>query len=72
MDCRTRVYSAEGQDIAGRHQYRPNEPAAAAKYAGQFPKVKLFTVDEVFGGWAKARQAHFADGGSFDKAYLAK
>ena len=66
------LYSAEGQDIAGRHHYRPTDPAAAAKYAGQFPKVKLFTVDEVFGGWAKAQQAHFADGGSFDKAYLAK
>ena len=66
------LYSAEGQDIAGRHHYRPTEPTAAAKYAGQFPKVKLFTVDEVFGGWAKAQQAHFADGGSFDRAYLAK
>ena len=66
------LYSAEGQDIAGRHHYRPTEPTAAAKYAGQFPKVKLFTVDEVFGGWAKAQQAHFADGGRFDKAYLAK
>jgi sulfate transport system substrate-binding protein len=66
------LYSAEGQDIAGRHHYRPTDAAAAAKFAGQFPKLKLFTVDEVFGGWAKAQQAHFADGGSFDKAYLAK
>ena len=66
------LYSAEGQDIAGRHHYRPTDPAAAAKYAGQFPKVKLFTIEEVFGGWAKAQRAHFSDGGSFDKVYLAK
>ena len=66
------LFSPEGQDIAGRHHYRPTAPAAAAKYASQFPKVKLFTIDEVFGGWAKAQQAHFSDGGSFDKVYLAK
>jgi len=66
------LYSAEGQDIAGRHHYRPTDPGAAAKYAGQFPKVKLFTIEEVFGGWAKAQRAHFSDGGSFDKVYLAK
>ena len=66
------LYSPEGQDIAGRNHYRPTDPTAAAKYAGQFPKVKLFTIDEVFGGWAKAQKAHFADGGSFDKVYLNK
>ena len=41
----------------------------AAKYASQFPKVQLFTVDEVFGGWAKAQATHFADGGVFDQIY---
>ena len=66
------LYSPEGQDIAGRNHYRPTDPTAAAKYAGQFPKVKLFTIDEVFGGWAKAQKAHFADGGSFDKVYQNK
>jgi sulfate transport system substrate-binding protein len=66
------LYSPEGQDIAGRHHYRPTDPAAAARYAGQFPKVKLFTIDEVFGGWANAQKAHFADGGSFDRVYSNK
>lgn len=66
------LYSPEGQDIAGQNYYRPIDPAAAAKYAKQYPKVNLFTIDEVFGGWAKAQKAHFADGGSFDKVYLKK
>ena len=44
--------------------------ALAAKYAGQFPKVNLFTVDDVFGGWKKAQEIHFADGGVFDQIYL--
>mgnify|MGYP002143900426 CR=1 FL=1 len=48
------------------------DPAAAAKYARQFPKVALFTIDEVFGGWAKAQKTHFADGGTFDRVYLKK
>jgi sulfate transport system substrate-binding protein len=61
------LYSPEGQDIAGRHYYRPVDPAAAAKYAGQFPKIDLFTIDQVFGGWTQAQKTHFADGGVFDR-----
>lgn len=61
------LYSPEGQEIAARHYYRPRLEAVAAKHAGQFPKVTLFTIDEVFGGWAKAQKAHFADGGLFDQ-----
>ncbi len=41
----------------------------AAKYEQQFPKLKLFTIDQVFGGWAKAQKTHFADGGTFDQVY---
>jgi len=63
------LYSAEGQDLAGKHFYRPRDPQVAAKYADQFSKVKLFTIDEVFGGWQKAQQTHFADGGTFDQIY---
>ncbi|HEV8241646.1 MAG TPA: sulfate ABC transporter substrate-binding protein [Thermoanaerobaculia bacterium] len=63
------LYSEQGQDIAARHYFRPRSPQVAAKYAGQFPKIALFTVDEAFGGWAKAQQEHFADGGSFDRIY---
>jgi sulfate transport system substrate-binding protein len=61
------LYSPEGQDIAGRHYYRPVDPAAAARYAGQFPKIDLFTIDQVFGGWTQAQKTHFADGGVFDR-----
>ena len=66
------LYTPEGQDIVGKHYYRPVDPAAAAKYAKQFPQLKTFTVDEAFGGWAKAQAAHFADGGSFDKVFARK
>jgi sulfate transport system substrate-binding protein len=66
------LYSPEGQDIAGRNHFRPVDQAAAAKYARQFPKVSLFTVDEVFGGWSKAQKTHFADGGTFDQVYTRK
>jgi sulfate transport system substrate-binding protein len=63
------LYSEEGQDIAGRNYYRPSNEKVAANYASQFPKIKLFTIDKVFSGWAKAQQAHFADGGVFDQIY---
>jgi sulfate/thiosulfate transport system substrate-binding protein len=64
------LYSEEGQDIAGRHFYRPAvSPKAQAKYAKQFPKLELFTIEQAFGGWARADKAHFADGASFDQLY---
>jgi sulfate transport system substrate-binding protein len=63
------LYSDEGQNLAGKHFYRPRDPQVAAKYADQFSKVKLFTIDEVFGGWQKAQKTHFADGGTFDQIY---
>ena len=66
------LYSPVGQDIAGQNYYRPIDPTVAAKYARQYPKVTLFTIDEVFGGWAKAQKTHFADGGSFDQVYTKK
>jgi sulfate/thiosulfate transport system substrate-binding protein len=64
------LYGPEGQGIAARHYYRPRSAAVAAKYAAQFPKIQLFTIGEVFGGWAKAQATHFADGGIFDQIYV--
>ncbi|GAB2895998.1 sulfate ABC transporter substrate-binding protein [Uliginosibacterium flavum] len=61
------LYSPEGQDIAGKNFYRPTDPKIAAKYVKQFAPVKLFTIDEVFGGWQKTQKIHFADGGVFDQ-----
>ena len=66
------LYSEEGQLIAAQNYYRPTNEKVAKKYASQFPKVKLLTVDEVAGGWTKAQKTHFADGGVFDQIYLAK
>jgi sulfate transport system substrate-binding protein len=65
------LYSDEGQDLVGKHHYRPTSPAAAAKYASQLPKINLVTVAD-FGGWTKAQATHFADGGVFDQIYSAK
>ncbi|RZL10939.1 MAG: sulfate ABC transporter substrate-binding protein [Rubrivivax sp.] len=66
------LYSPEGQDIAGKNYYRPTDAKAAAKYAKNFPKVNLFTIDNTFGGWTKAQKTHFADGGVFDQIYTKK
>jgi ABC-type sulfate transport system substrate-binding protein len=66
------LYTDEGQDIAGKNFYRPISPKAQAKYAKQFPKLNLFTIDQAFGGWEKADKAHFADGASFDQIYTKK
>ena len=66
------LYSEEGQNIAAKHYYRPRDAKVAAKYAANFPKLKLVTIDDTFGGWQKAQKAHFADGGSFDQIYLKK
>ena len=67
------LYTEEGQDLAGKHFYRPAvSEKATAKYAKQFPKLNLFTIDQAFGGWAKAAKDHFADGASFDQIYVKK
>ncbi len=66
------LYTDEGQDLAGKHFYRPISAKAQAKYAKQFPKLNLFTIEQAFGGWEKADKAHFADGGSFDQIYTQK
>jgi len=66
------LYSDEGQDIAGKNFYRPISEKFQAKYVKQLPKIKLFTLDEAFGGWAKAAKEHFADGGTFDQIYTSK
>jgi sulfate/thiosulfate-binding protein len=63
------LYAPAAQDIAGRHHFRPRDPAVAARHAAQFPAVKLFTIDEMFGSWAQAQKIHFADGGTFDQVY---
>lgn len=66
------LYSPVGQEIAAKHYYRPRDAKVAAAYAASFPKLKLVTVDEVFGGWKKAQKTHFADGGSFDAIFIKK
>jgi sulfate/thiosulfate-binding protein len=62
------MYSERGQEIAAKHYYRPRMKSVADKYAAQFPKLELFTID-LFGGWDKAQKTHFSDGGTFDQIY---
>ncbi len=64
------LYTEIGQNLAAKHFYRPSNSGILAKYASQFPKLKLFTINEVFGSWKKAQQTHFADGGVFDQIYV--
>ncbi|MDE9534035.1 sulfate ABC transporter substrate-binding protein [Xenorhabdus bovienii] len=61
------LYSPVGQEIAAKNYYRPRDKAIAEKHHAVFPVLKLFTIDEVFGGWDKAQEAHFATGGIFDE-----
>ncbi|WP_246169683.1 sulfate ABC transporter substrate-binding protein [Alkalibaculum sporogenes] len=64
------LYSTEGQEIAAKNYYRPVNEDVAKKYASIFPEIMLFTIDEIFGGWTKAQQKHFVDGGIFDQIYI--
>jgi sulfate/thiosulfate transport system substrate-binding protein len=61
------LYTRAGQEIGARNFYRPRDPDVAKQYAGTFPSLQLFTVDEAFGGWAKAQKTHFDDKGTFDE-----
>jgi len=61
------LYTPEGQALVAKHHYRPRDPAALAEHPGGFPDLKMFTVDDVFGGWAEAQRVHFDEGGMFDR-----
>jgi sulfate transport system substrate-binding protein len=63
------LYTAEGQELAAKHYYRPRDVAVAKRHESKFAKVSLVTIDGAFGGWQKAQKAHFADGGTFDQIY---
>jgi sulfate transport system substrate-binding protein len=66
------LYTPEAQEIEAKNFYRPIDPTVAAKYASKFPKLKLFSIDDTFGGWTNAQKTHFADGGVFDQVYTKK
>jgi sulfate/thiosulfate-binding protein len=63
------LYTDEGQEIGARHHYRPRNAAVLARHAGEFPKLKLISIDDSFGGWQTAHKTHFADGAIFDQIY---
>ena len=63
------LYLPLGQELAAKHYFRPRNPQVAVKYAQQFPKIKLFSIHDVFGGWAKAQKTHFVNGAVFDQIY---
>lgn len=62
-------FSEAGQEIAAQHDLRPRLESVAEKHKAQFKTLDLFSVDEIFGSWAKAQKTHFADGGTFDQIY---
>ena len=64
------LYSPEGQELAAKHFYRPQDAKIAAKYSKQFVKTRLVTIDKAFGGWRNAQKVHFSDGGIFDQIYI--
>lgn len=66
------LWSPAGQENAAQNYLRPRNPETLKKYAAQFPALRTFTVDELFGGWSKAFPKHFKDGGTFDRIYQQK
>jgi len=66
------LYAPTGQEIAARHHFRPRDPVIAAKYASDFPRLELFTVEEMFGSWSAAHAAHFGEAGTFDRIQAAQ
>ncbi len=66
------LYSPEGQELAAKHFYRPRDAEVLKRHVAKFADIKLVTIDDVFGGWKKAQETHFADGGTFDQIYQAK
>lgn len=64
------LYSPVGQELAAKYNFRPRNVQVAAKYASKFPKQQLFTIDQVFGGWAKAQKTHFVNGAIYDQLVL--
>jgi sulfate/thiosulfate-binding protein len=63
------LYTPEAQQIIGENYFRPASPQVAARFARQFPAIRLVTIDGAFGGWQKAQARHFNDGGTFDEIY---
>jgi sulfate transport system substrate-binding protein len=63
------LYSPVGQEVIARNYYRPRDKDILAKHASQFPEIKLFTVNELFGGWGSVQNEFFGDGGVFDQIY---
>ncbi|MDQ1147668.1 sulfate/thiosulfate-binding protein [Bacillus sp. SORGH_AS 510] len=66
------LYTEKGQEIVAKNYYRPRNEEVLAKYADTFPKLNLVTIDDYFGGWKKAQETHFNDGGTFDQIYQPK
>jgi len=64
------LYTPEAQDILAQNFYRVNDADVSAKYAADFPEVRLVTVDEVFGGWDAIRAEHLADGAILDQVFV--
>ncbi|HEY7117981.1 MAG TPA: sulfate ABC transporter substrate-binding protein [Tepidisphaeraceae bacterium] len=63
------LYQPEAQDTIAALHYRPRNLEALKKYQAELPPLRLFTVDETFGGWPRAQKSFFADGGVFDQLY---
>jgi sulfate transport system substrate-binding protein len=66
------LYTPVGQEIVAKHYFRPRSTEVLARFQHQYPALRMFTIDEVFGGWAKAQPQHFNDGGVFDRSYEIK
>jgi sulfate transport system substrate-binding protein len=66
------LYSKAGQEIAARRYNRVVDEEIAAKYADQFPELKLVRIEDVFGNWDKIQAEHFKEGAKLDQLFAAQ
>ncbi|WP_310385853.1 sulfate ABC transporter substrate-binding protein [Roseateles sp.] len=61
------LYTPEGQAIIAKHNFRPRDAAVFKREEKRFAAIKLFSVDQLLGGWPTVSKTHFADGGTYDQ-----
>ncbi|WP_310603092.1 sulfate ABC transporter substrate-binding protein [Anaerosporobacter sp.] len=63
------LYSDVGQRLAGENYYRPSNQDILNEFADVFNlSINMVNIDD-FGGWDKAYEVYFQDGGVFDQIY---
>jgi sulfate transport system substrate-binding protein len=63
------LYSPEGQTILAKAYNRVHDKSVIAQFKDKFPDVKLYRVEDEFGGWNKLTTDHLASGAKLDQLF---